>query len=1326
MTADPPNNSNRASTGRRPFVQLAKRLVVEREYGQAVDVCRQGLLVSPDEVEGRVVLCMALLAMGRADDVLREIRIALDQQPNNPIAHVLKGEAHYRRGQYARAEESLNRARRLDPGNPRADTLLRQVVKERRSDGQVDKATDPATRLYPANEGSDAELFPGFNSPEELDTDRLVGELEIPDLRFEGEEEDVETVAYSPQGGPDRARTLDVSVASATPRLAPPRVADYQQQDATVQDPTPVHHYVRSEAKKASAGHGELDDASELDSTRHYRPEDRAQALVRDRSLEDAGPAVDSPYGHGERLPESLGSTWGDLVDSHGAKQEVAPVVPQREPRPDNIAPRHRAPEYLDDAAESSSVVSNFSELGIEMLPDSQVSAVVAPAAAGGRRDGIVDGIVDHRESGTDAMTRVHFSDAPKAQLPRESSVDPQPKPLVEFAQARSQPPQPAPRDVQPIDSLDSSPFESLGDAWAPRERTAELSAFDGRASVDPDRVVMAKLDEGPRRAATAESFRKRAHQSEPRIQAPRAIVPTSGASDSFHRSDSVPNRDPKGTSFLQIIVGAKGSHRWIYWLLGITAVLVLAWVTGRWVRSSRLGDQATRKLDNAVTRAQRGNISDFRAALEIYGAILKRSNDSPEPLRHQALAQGAIPFEFGVPFEGKAVDLERLDEHTALIVRGYGHLSSGQYSRADALLKGAAAAGDDSRLLYLRGRLALLMGDPKLALPMLERAARKRPDDLLMVRSFANALLAVGDRTRAKQTYDQILAKNPDHVATLLALASAAISGELSGIEFRKNLQSILQGPRRSLSSASQVSWAKLLVALAEKSDKAEILLAEAENGAPRNDPAFLDALLTVHLENWRLDRVAMLLATAEKTMAGLPIWAVRKSELLLVQGKVGAARSLLQPLVKGRRAAILMARIELAGGRADVARKVLAAYLTEADTATKLVQAQLLVAEGKRDQAETLAQKLLAAGVRSAQLGLILGDIDLRAGRVAQALTHYQAVVKAHPQARDAKMKACRARFLSGEVPAAQAMLAEMSAGAGSSSEVVSLQAELHAGLFELSAAEQKLNALWQEDPSDRQLAKRLLRVLISKRDYRAAADLLGRIVGLGLSGEEKSLVLGQIALGRFEKTAEAHLSAAARGARGAEASELLLRFYLQTNNGRKAQQLADEIAKTYPDSPEALRAQGRADLFSGAFDSARSWIDRALAVGKRRGRTPRWFSETLLLRGQTKQEQGNSKAAQKDYRLAKDTCPACAGPYWRLGLLLDEAGKSEAAINALRLALERDSQWPRPHYDLARALDNAGKTDQAIQMYRKFLGFNPPADLAKDARQAIAALQ
>src|SRR5438270_715498 len=80
-------------TDARDFVQRGRVCIVRRQYAEAVKICRLGLLAQPHVLEGRLVLGMALTALARWDDVLAEMRIALETAPDSALAWLLKGEA---------------------------------------------------------------------------------------------------------------------------------------------------------------------------------------------------------------------------------------------------------------------------------------------------------------------------------------------------------------------------------------------------------------------------------------------------------------------------------------------------------------------------------------------------------------------------------------------------------------------------------------------------------------------------------------------------------------------------------------------------------------------------------------------------------------------------------------------------------------------------------------------------------------------------------------------------------------------------------------------------------------------------------------------------------------------------------------------------------------------------------------------------------------------------------------------------------------------------------------------------------------------------------
>src|SRR5262249_2081505 len=99
-------------------------LVVAGQFQEAVKVCRLGLLGRPTAIDGRLVLGQALLALGRYDEVLAEMRVALELEGNNAAAHMLKGEALLRKGDAYAAQDALARARALAPGDPTIAALL--------------------------------------------------------------------------------------------------------------------------------------------------------------------------------------------------------------------------------------------------------------------------------------------------------------------------------------------------------------------------------------------------------------------------------------------------------------------------------------------------------------------------------------------------------------------------------------------------------------------------------------------------------------------------------------------------------------------------------------------------------------------------------------------------------------------------------------------------------------------------------------------------------------------------------------------------------------------------------------------------------------------------------------------------------------------------------------------------------------------------------------------------------------------------------------------------------------------------------------------------
>jgi tetratricopeptide (TPR) repeat protein len=140
------------------FVQRGKVSIVRRQYAEAVKICRLGLLAHPTLLEGRLVLGMALTALQRWDEVLAEMRVALEVDGTSALAWLLKGEALVGKGDYAQAEQSLKRAKELDPSNTKADQLLAEIQVARAAGFEGIPAEPTDTKVYPAKAGDDSKL----------------------------------------------------------------------------------------------------------------------------------------------------------------------------------------------------------------------------------------------------------------------------------------------------------------------------------------------------------------------------------------------------------------------------------------------------------------------------------------------------------------------------------------------------------------------------------------------------------------------------------------------------------------------------------------------------------------------------------------------------------------------------------------------------------------------------------------------------------------------------------------------------------------------------------------------------------------------------------------------------------------------------------------------------------------------------------------------------------------------------------------------------------------------------------------------------------------
>ena len=144
--------------GQVDFVHQGQLLLRAEDFSEAARICRLGLLSDPTNVEGRLVLAAALMALGRHDEVLPEMRAALEVDPGNATAHLLKGEALLNKRDFDQAREALLVAQDLDPLSEVVPRLLEQLdeVVEYGEEAVSRVRTD--TKVYPAPRAQEIEV----------------------------------------------------------------------------------------------------------------------------------------------------------------------------------------------------------------------------------------------------------------------------------------------------------------------------------------------------------------------------------------------------------------------------------------------------------------------------------------------------------------------------------------------------------------------------------------------------------------------------------------------------------------------------------------------------------------------------------------------------------------------------------------------------------------------------------------------------------------------------------------------------------------------------------------------------------------------------------------------------------------------------------------------------------------------------------------------------------------------------------------------------------------------------------------------------------------
>ncbi|MEO8842541.1 MAG: tetratricopeptide repeat protein [Kofleriaceae bacterium] len=1251
------------------FVSRGQALVAAGQFQEAVKVCRLGLLGRPTTVEGRVVLGSALLALKRYDEVLAEMRVALELDHTAVPAHTLKAEALLKKGDLAAAAEALATAQQLAPSDPRVLQLLGETQNKpsvRPSAAHFVGAGD--TKHYPnhqSGDGSDPDASDNFTKPTSL----------------------------SSPGAPMRTSTQ--------------RAAEHH-------DPTPSPQVLSV---------GDKSGTMEVD------PNLDVVQLDDDLDFDDlAAPPAATPVPNSNRGAALKKPAAAKSVPAPAAAKASSVPKPAQVPRPTRMGAAQAPPKMatMDKRTPTMDLAIDDDSDILEVDETSSRVSKVELRKVGGTA---VRNAVQMPSGPIDISTNDHAKAYP-APPPQPLPPAPQPPrgPLAAALPtvAAMHPPQ-APQ----VSGL--APHAAFAQTVVPPSLGGHLPSLDPAhrqtmiASAQPPypqqvaqqhhqmpaHIFPPPQPPGPQPnwGAPAPDPRSLAAANEPTaqpmdpgLQAMLAGMPVEHASSqSMDPGSMISGVNPKSG-----IRKARSKLQIALWIFVGIVVIGGGVFAGFQIRAMRLKKQVTAARANAMELTKNDTYANWTSARDELSRIVHASGTS-ENQAALARARALIAFEFDVGLDDATVTVNALTDKSSVDA----NLAAAYLALAQSDLKAARAAADaalsevpnDPAANYVASQVALLADDLPEAIKRGKAAVDKDARALYSVglaRSYAAATLWSEANATLSRAF-AVMADQPSAVierAIVLADSGQALSDPKVTGDVRAQLTKLLGDPKTSGVSTAQLAFGNLALA---KLDFA------------RNDPngarAAVAAAGKLELVDQRFDEEGL--------------------ETLFETDQLSAAREFsktaIQAYPKSARLQVVVARLALAQGNGSAALTALKSFAdVDKYPAALAVRGEAKLAtgdiEGARadfEKAQKMAPKLEAALVGRAWVELAANDPDsakkqlgdLASDRTtgsAPVVTVNAAILRRDPATRD-KAKAMLESVVNGaggpDVARAQLELARVyrdigdftAAGKAYAAAITSgnYDARLESGLLSIenrdpNGGRETLDALLEEagDHASAQLVLETARARMLAGDHTGAADLLAKAENLpNVQKWQLQRERGRLHLRRNDtKAALTELGSALEGC-GSDAETFLLAADAATSEEKSG--LADKIKTLLPvrlkGVAEAQIVNGKLLLASGKIPEAEAAYKAARDQLKSEKAAPRRIAQTNYGLGVIAYQKEKDAEALEDFGLVLTDDPSIYDGYlFKADIVKDKTQAFEAA----KTAVKYNADYPRAWHVLGKA--------------------------------------
>jgi len=164
----------------RVFAPLAEAYRKAGLLDQAIEIAREGLALHPHFLGGRVALSRALFDAGRFEEVSNELKVVIDQAPDNLVAQRLYAESSLMVGRLSEALRSYKMLLYFSPEDREVAKIVSELEESAYQTGQLQVRVEPSLERIKIQ--SAQEVFkagdPG-TTPEALERANHIRKIEV-------------------------------------------------------------------------------------------------------------------------------------------------------------------------------------------------------------------------------------------------------------------------------------------------------------------------------------------------------------------------------------------------------------------------------------------------------------------------------------------------------------------------------------------------------------------------------------------------------------------------------------------------------------------------------------------------------------------------------------------------------------------------------------------------------------------------------------------------------------------------------------------------------------------------------------------------------------------------------------------------------------------------------------------------------------------------------------------------------------------------------------------------------------------------------------------